>query len=436
MSRKSTNGMRLKLITPDSSLKEAWDLIIIILTVFIAIELPLRLAFNYGITHIFVEILITILLFVDIVINFYSQVYSKGKLIRNRKEIARHYLRTFFIFDLLAAIPFFLISVIFPGVLWLKWISLARLFKLLRLHTLISKWRSRQVINPSILRLGVFFFWILLIAHWIACIWIYIARFEHLDPIPTYINAIYWCITTITTVGYGDISPVTDLQKVLTMVAMFLGVAVYGYVIGNVASLLSNIDVAKAGFLKQMEDINSFLSYKSVPKRLKQKVHEYYQYVWHTRMAHSDEGILTNLPTSLRTEISLHLHKQLIEQVPFFKNTDKEFIREIISELQPQVFLPGDFIFKKGEDGDCMYFISNGSVDVLSDDGSSVLATLKEGDYFGEIALINKITRTRSVVAKDYCNLYALERKNFDALLEKYPKFKNDIYETIKKRGA
>ena len=56
------------------------------------------------------------------------------------------------------------------------------------------------------------------------------------------------------------------------------------------------------------------------------------------------------------------------------------------------------------------------------------------GDYFGEIALIKKVTRTRSVIAKDYCNLYVLEKKNFDRLLEKYPKFKKHIYETIKKR--
>jgi voltage-gated potassium channel len=304
----------------------------------------------------------------------------------------------------------------------------------LRLNTLISKWRNHQAVNPSILRLGFFFFWIILIAHWIACIWIFIARYEGLVNIPTYIDAIYWCITTITTVGYGDISPVTDLQKILTMAAMFLGVAVYGYVIGNVASLLSNIDKTKANFLKQMEDINSFLSYKSVPKRLKRKVQNYYQYIWHNRMVQSEQGLLSNLPQSLKTEISLYINRRLIEKVPFFKNTDKDFIGEIILQLTTKIYLPGSYIFKKGDVGDCMYFIGGGSVDVLNADESSSLATLIEGDYFGEIALIKKIARTKSVKAADYCYLYILEKKNFDKLLYKYPKFKNHIYETIKKR--
>ncbi len=426
--------MKSKLIKSDSYLIEIWDIIIVFLTLYIAIEIPLRLALNYGVGNLFVEIIITILLFIDILINFNTQTYSKGILIKNRKKIGKFYLKRYFLFDLLAAIPFLLISQMFPGVIWLKGFSLFRLFKILRLNTLISKWRNRQAINPSIFRLGFFFFWIILIAHWIACIWIYIARYEGLENIPTYIDSIYWCITTITTVGYGDISPITDLQKILTMITMFLGVAVYGYVIGNVASLLSNIDKTKVNFFKKMEDLNSYLLYKSVPKRLKQQVQDYYQYIWHNRMVQTEQGLISNLPDSLKTDISLHLHKKLIEKVPFFKNTDKGFIGEVILQLEPKIFLPGDYIFKKGDVGNCMFFIGNGSVNVLSADDSTTIATLNEGDYFGEIALIKKVSRTKSVKAIDYCNLYILEKKNFDTLLEKYPKFKDHIYETIKKR--
>jgi voltage-gated potassium channel len=235
-------------------------------------------------------------------------------------------------------------------------------------------------------------------------------------------------------VGYGDISPVTNLQKIWTMVVEILGVITYGYVIGNIASLLSNIDVVKASFIKQMEDINSFLTYKSVPRRLKQKVHNYYQYVWDNQMGQWDEKILSTLPPSLKTEILLHINRQLIEQVPFFKDTDKDLISDVIAHLKPRVFLPDDYIFKRGDVGNCMYFISNGSVKILSEDESTIIAELQDGDYFGEIALIHKVARTRSVVSMDYCNVYSLDKKDLDTLLMKYPKFKDHIYETIRKR--
>jgi voltage-gated potassium channel len=428
--------MGSRLISSDSTLKDIWDILIAFITIFIAIDIPIKLAFDYHLLNIYIELTITILFFIDIIINFNTQFYSKGILIKSRKEIASTYLKKYFIFDLIAAIPFLFLTIYFPAIKWLKWLSLARFFKFMRIRTIIRKWRNRHTVNPSIIRLGAFFFWILIITHLIACIWVYVARIEQLETIPTYIDSLYWCVTTLTTVGYGDISPVTDLQKIWTMIVEILGVVVYGYVIGNVASLLSNIDVAKAGFIKQMEDINRYLSYKSIPKKLKQKVNNYYQYIWDNRLGHGDSGILSNLPPSLRTEILLHINRQLIEQVPFFKDTDKEFINDIIAHLQPKVFLPDDFIFMKGDIGRCMYFISSGTVDVLSEDKKSVIAELRDGDYFGEIALIKKITRTRSVIARDYCKLYSLEKKNFDALLKKYPKFKEHIYETIKKRQS
>jgi len=187
---------------------------------------------------------------------------------------------------------------------------------------------------------------------------------------------------------------------------------------------------------QQMDDINKFLTYKSVPKKLRQKVNNYYQYIWDNRMGQGDNGMLSNLPRSLKTEILLDINRHLIEQVPFFKKTNKEFIKDIIEHLQPIVFLPNDFIFKKGDVGTCMFFISTGSVDVLLECESKKLAILNEGDYFGEMALIKKCSRTRSVIANDYCKVYVLEKNIFDSLLQKYPSFKKHIFETIKMRQS
>ena len=188
--------IKSKLISPDNPYKKAWDMIITVLALFIAIELPLRLSLDLsleytGLTNIMIETLITVLLFFDIFINLNTKIFSKGNLISSRKNIAGHYFHKLFFFDLFAAIPFYLIALIFPGVIWLKWLSLIRLFKLLRLNNVVSKWLNRQTLNPSIFRLGIFFFWILLVAHWIACSWIFIARIENIMAIPSYIDAIY-----------------------------------------------------------------------------------------------------------------------------------------------------------------------------------------------------------------------------------------------------
>lgn len=79
------------------------------------------------------------------------------------------------------------------------------------------------------------------------------------------LHALHWCVTTLTTAGYGDVIPTTDAQKISTMVVMVLGVGVYGYMIGNMATLVANIDLAKAHCISTMERLSTFMRYRNMP---------------------------------------------------------------------------------------------------------------------------------------------------------------------------
>ncbi|HMB01277.1 MAG TPA: ion transporter [Spirochaetota bacterium] len=417
-----------------------WKAVLIITTIFTAIELPVRLALGYHLEGFIlgIDILICIIFVLDIGVSFIEPVKEKRKMIYDKKILAGKYIRSsWFILDLLAAVPFYYMAGSTAGVTSVFLIlQLLRILKLLKVNKTLLKWQQTMVTNPSILRLILFLFWILLAAHWMACGWIGIRgdTMPFTDKSAVYTHSIYWCITTLTTVGYGDITPQNNLERIYTMMVMILGVGIYGYVIGNISSLLANIDVAKAGFLKKMEDISSFLNYKNVPLRLQEKVRNYYNYLWESKMGQNEKSMLADLPESLRTELSMSINRQIIEKVPFFKNADEKFIKDIVLLLTPLVLLPGDTVVKKGDIGDCMYFISQGSVNVLDDDEKSVLITLTEGSYFGEMALLKSSPRNKTIKTADYCNLYKLTKENFDKLLQDYPAFARDIQETIKQR--
>src|SRR5262249_15017745 len=141
--------------------------------------------------------------------------------------------------DILGAIPFRIV----PGAGWLE---VLRLLKLARVGQLIGRWRQHFLQHGTTLLLGFFVFWLLLIAHWLACGWLALGGIEgQFDQTTRYVRALYWCITTLATVGYGDIVPKTNAQTIYAMVCMLLGVGIYGYVVGNVANLLANLDRAK-----------------------------------------------------------------------------------------------------------------------------------------------------------------------------------------------
>ena len=88
-----------------------------------------------------------------------------------------------------------------------------------------------------------------------------------------------------------------------------------------------------------------------------------------------------------------------------------------------EVYDSGQTIFRQGEPGADMFFISRGHCEVIGPDGRSVVATLREGDFFGEIALLEHRPRTASVRAATYCDLYRLDKESFDRVIERFPEF-------------
>ena len=184
---------------------------------------------------------------------------------------------------------------------------------------LMREWRRHAVHKALGLRLAFFAFWLGLIAHWLACGWLVLGGSLALggqpaaaDGFTQYLHALYWCVTTLTTIGYGDITPSTNVKIIYTMVVMVLGVTMYGYVIGNVANLLATRDLAKAHYTSNMERLSSFLNYRHVPINLQRRVYDYYAYLWENRLGYDETAVLSELPPNLRVEIALVLKQTRI----------------------------------------------------------------------------------------------------------------------------
>jgi len=209
-------------------------------------------------------------------------------------------------------------------------------------------------------------------------------------------------------------------------------VGVFGYIIGNISLLIANIDMARAQFMKHMEEINVSMQSKNLPISIQNKVKNYYYYLWETRKGFDTGNLFTDLPHTLSTEILMHLNRDIIAKVSLFQHTDEIFIKEIVQLLEPVVFLPNDYIITQGEYGDCMYFLSSGEVEILID--NKVVNKLGAGSPFGETALLKDEKRTASVKAVTYCDLYRLSKENFDKLRSKYPEFDENIKKIMAER--
>jgi hypothetical protein len=443
---RTSEGRPMRTIDESSTFRLGWDIFIFLLIITSCLLIPFQLSFRHvalplgsGLVYV-----IDFFFVLDIILNFFTSFRRHGEKITDASQTAAHYLKTLFFVDLMANVP---LDVFFPGAVEIRvaGVSLVlilrqfRLLRVVRLFVIFRRWQSLSWTNSGYLRIAKYFTIFMLLVHWIACAWFlvpYLEGFpencwvvqqgiEHSSPITQYIRALYWVIQTMATVGYGDITPHRDFEYVFSILIMLIGASTYAFIIGNIASLASNLDAARASFFNRIEAISQYLHSRHVPLKLNEQVRNYYEYLWAHHRGVKEEVLFDDLPPSFRLNLLLHLTRDLLEKVPLFKYCSPILRNVLLMALKPQTYAPGVLIARAGEIGKEVYFLSHGKVEIFSEDGDENYGTLEDGDYFGDLSLILKEKRTASVKAMTYCEIFVLTKKEFNHIKSEYPEFRD-----------
>ncbi|KAH9634114.1 hypothetical protein HF086_001316 [Spodoptera exigua] len=141
--------------------------------------------------------------------------------------------------------------------------------------------------------------------------------------------------------------------------------------------------------LAKLDGVKTYMRMRRVPTHLQVKVIKWFDYLWLTQKCSDEEKAVSCLPDKLKAEIAINVHLDTLKRVEIFQNTEAGFLCELVLRLRPVLFSPGDYICRKGEVGKEMYIVNRGKLQVVGDNGKTVLATLKAGSYFGEISILN-----------------------------------------------
>ncbi|XP_009077873.1 PREDICTED: cyclic nucleotide-gated cation channel beta-3, partial [Acanthisitta chloris] len=239
-----------------------------------------------------------------------------------------------------------------------------------------------------------------------------------------YLRCYYWAVRSLITIG-GLPEPQTLFEIVFQLLNYFMGVFVFSSLIGQMRDVIGAATAGQNYYRSCVDNTVSYMNTNSIPKSVQNRVRLWYEYTWDSQGMLDESELLEQMPTKMQLAVAIDVNFAIVNKVDLFKGCDTQMIYDMLLRLKSIVYLPGDFVCKKGEIGREMYIIKQGEVQVLGGpDGTKVLVTLRAGAVFGEISLLaagGGNRRTANVVAHGFANLFILDKKTLNEILVHYP---------------
>jgi potassium voltage-gated channel Eag-related subfamily H protein 8 len=145
------------------------------------------------------------------------------------------------------------------------------------------------------------------------------ADLASVDLSTKYITAFYWSITTISTVGFGDIVAQTQSERLFSIMAEMFGSLMFAVLIGVLGSMMVGQKLLEEKVSKQLSELREFMQAKGIPKELRIKIRRYMETLYEHKSGFDEGDVLRQLPPAMAQELLHSMYKGLITNVPLFE---------------------------------------------------------------------------------------------------------------------
>ncbi|XP_062404752.1 cyclic nucleotide-gated cation channel beta-3 [Sardina pilchardus] len=251
-----------------------------------------------------------------------------------------------------------------------------------------------------------------------------------------YIRCYYFAVKTLITIG-GLPDPTTVYEITFQGVNYFVGVFAFSIMIGQMRDVIGAATAGETYYRACMDSTSKYMTTYRIPSEVQNRVKTWYDYTWKSQGMLDELELLTQLPLKMQLDIAVDVNFAIVSKVALFQGCDRQLIFDMLTRLKSVVYLPGDFVCKKGEIGREMYIIKAGEVQVVGGpDNTIVFVTIRGGSVFGEISLLaggGGNRRTANVKAHGFANLMILDKKDLADILKNYPESQKLLRKKAKK---
>ena len=495
------------LISHDSKCKSIFDIIVLIMVNISSIIILYDFCFletDKDNNNLFIKnpiyYIIEVFFAIFIILQFFQKYQERATLliITDFKKIALRYMKGWFFIDLLSIIPFeFFMSSSDTKLKYCKMIRFLRLPKFIqtidvkRFDNLATSFLTKGESENASRRLMVifnvrYFFKIVrlmimasILAYVLGCVWylICLSVFNHRfdigypesktffteykiyrrDPLKKLMLSCYYVLTGLTTVGYGDYNATNEYEKIFGITVMFLGVAIFSYVMSEFSDQI-NIYNKTFGDRDKGSDLhnhisllNEFCPNQPFDKDLISKIDKHFKFFWKNNRMFSidkDDKYLSNLPKDLKISLVEYFWYDIFTKYNSlllfrkFKEVYYKYYYELSFLLMPRLFYKDEIIYNVDEEVEELYLIMEGMVSMGLGKYKNIIhhkTNFFSGNHIGAYYCLYNVNSNFEYIAVEDCKLYGINKIEFLKLLKEYPEIEElmreiqyNLYKSVK----
>ncbi|GMN44440.1 hypothetical protein TIFTF001_013629 [Ficus carica] len=347
-----------------------------------------------------------------------SRVFGRGVLVEDARAIAKRYLSSYFLIDILAVLPLpqVVILIIIPKlggsetlntknllkfVVWFQY--LPRVVRIYPLYTEVTR-TSGILTETAWAGAALNLFLYMLASHVLGAFW-YLFSIERettcwqdacgnalqsgvvessTDFPQKFFYCFWWGLRNLSSLGQNLATSTFVWEICFAVFISIAGLVLFSFLIGNMQSTTTRLEEMRV----KRRDAEQWMAHRLLPENLRERIRRYEQYKWQETRGVDEEFLICNLPKDLRRDIKRHLCLALLMRVPMFEKMDEQLLDAMCDRLKPVLYTEESYIVREGDPVDEMLFIMRGRLLTVTTNGGRTgffnSEYLKAGDFCGE----------------------------------------------------
>lgn len=434
-----------------------WDVYMLFLLIVVSFITPYEVAFMHSeqpLWFIFLNRLVDVSFLGDMVLQFFMM-YRDPKtnaLVGQLGRITKHYLRGWFIIDFMSIFPFAEVAEAatskeeasaaaaeselgrMNAIQMVRLLRVLKLIRIMKISRLLQRWQqSVDQVNFLVVTLCKDSAILVASSHWVACLLGLVLEMEEMrvytlrtrveetyengdrmGPWSLYVACLYWAVMTLTSIGYGDIVPVNDEERVVCVVIMLLGSCIFAYVVGSICGICATLGEEESDFKNGLEKLNQLMQLKKLPRALKNRLRGFYYSSRSLRRESRMRDVYDLLSPALLGELVLASDSAWVTKVWWLRGTTREFVVVLSKALRILAIAPKEVFGYPST----MYVLDKGVV-------SYQKRVLLTGDTWGDDDMLLfsplMLAQHRPAYSLTFSQVQSLPRTAIEDACESYP---------------